>query len=121
MRSTSCTDSNMGPTDRPERTRTRSPAVSHIAGDGADVERTGLAETLRRELDERDWTPGQLAARAGLHVSTVKAILKGDREPTVSEAVRLASALGGRRARHLEDSAEHDGGDLRDVGDEVGS
>ena len=56
---------------------------------------TGLAGTLRRLREARDWTQADLAERAGLAFSSIQALESGrTKNPTLDTAQKLAAALG---------------------------
>lgn len=55
----------------------------------------GLAGTLRRLREARDWTQADLAKRAGLAFSSIQALESGrTKSPTLDTARKLAAALG---------------------------
>jgi transcriptional regulator with XRE-family HTH domain len=53
----------------------------------------GFAEQLDRAIDMRELTQGQVAVKTGLQQSHISMIRRGQREPSVSIAARLARAL----------------------------
>ena len=53
-----------------------------------------LAANLRRGMEERALAPGELAARAGLHLTSLTPVLRGERIVRLDTLVKLAGALG---------------------------
>ena len=53
-----------------------------------------FAEVLRQLRQQAELTQEELAARAGLHRTYVGALERGERQPTILTATRLADILG---------------------------
>jgi transcriptional regulator with XRE-family HTH domain len=62
-------------------------------------------EWLRRQLRARRMSGRQLAAHSGVSASTVSRVVRGDRQPSLETALRLASVL--RTANDQFDPAAH--------------
>lgn len=54
----------------------------------------GFADTLKRLRTEAGLTQQELAAAAGTHADSIVKLEKGDRQPSLELAWRLATALG---------------------------
>ena len=73
-----------------------SDVIDHT-GPAAEVRQevlAGLARRLRQRLDERGWSPTDLAAASGVIRQAINQILAGGTAPRVDVAARLADALG---------------------------
>jgi transcriptional regulator with XRE-family HTH domain len=62
-------------------------------------------EWLRRQLRARRMSGRQLAAHSGVSASTVSRVVRGDRQPSLQTALRMASVL--RTANDEFDPAAH--------------
>lgn len=65
-----------------------------------------MAATLRGERAKKGWTQEDLAARSGLNLSTLKRILKGERDINVNQIAALAEAFGVSPAKLVADATE---------------
>lgn len=65
-----------------------------------------MAAILRAERAKKDWTQEQLAEKSGLNLSTLKRILKGERDINVNQIDALARAFGVTPAKLAADATE---------------
>jgi transcriptional regulator with XRE-family HTH domain len=59
----------------------------------SDVNADQFREWLRRQLRARRMSGRQLAVHSGVSASTVSRVVRGDRQPSLQTALRLASVL----------------------------
>jgi transcriptional regulator with XRE-family HTH domain len=53
-----------------------------------------FSEWLNKQLDQRGWSQGELARRAGISQGAISNVLSGKREPGADFCMKVAQALG---------------------------